>query len=140
MGFSIIPEDVPPEHGARWLAATKVQAADWPEENAVFLPTGEQTTLEEIREFYEGLAVAAIKNNEPMPTWVWGSQEVPFEFDAEEMLIEIFDDLDSFPKGAVDDLQSKLNQWTNQHAVGLFMDVLDQRVVVMLPASWWNQS
>jgi len=132
-GFSIIPEDVDAEQAAAWLSAKKVQPHEW-EGDSIFLPSGEQTNLEELREWGNQLL------KQDRPTWAWGSEEIPFEFEARPMLEDAFGDLDGFSHEAIVDLQTKLNTWTNKHAVGLLMDVPDQNVVVMLPASWWDQS
>jgi hypothetical protein len=129
MKFSIVPDDVEASLAVRWLAAKKIQADDW-EGDSIFLPDGEQTSLEDLQEVWVG----------PRPTWAWGSEEVPFEFEARTMLEEIFDTSEDFTNEAIVDLQTKLNLWTNQHAFAMTMDVPDFDVVVMISPSWWEKS
>lgn len=134
--FSIIPDDVPPELKTAWLAAKKIQADEW-QGDSVFLVDGEQTDLDELREFWDDLPA------ENRPTWVWGCREVPFAFDASEMLEAAFGEPDiafEDPTSVTNDLQSRLDGWAARWASNLQMDIIDLTIVVLLPAAWWEQS
>lgn len=122
--FSLVPNDVPEEMKDQWIRSTKVQPSAY-NGGPVFHPD---------LGIFESLD--ALRSSGNRPSWVVASKEVPFEFDADELVHDIDMDL---PDEAVADLLVALERWKSKWLPSdLTMSVPDE-TIILLSTEWWQR-